>query len=123
MSERNEIGKQESVPLTRHTRVVLMLVALCCLSMGIAIGAVLHGIAGAKSEDDRLAINNARLSPDALSASFARVAEMVEPSVAHIKVYESEVYQREGTGSGVIVNQAGYILTNSHVVRDRKSVV
>jgi serine protease Do len=116
MSERNEIGKQESVPLTRHTRVVLMLVALCCLSMGIAIGAVLHGIAGAKSEDDRLAINNARLAPDALSASFARVAEMVEPSVAHIKVYESEVYQREGTGSGVIVNQAGYILTNSHVV-------
>jgi serine protease Do len=116
MNQKSESDRQESIPLARHTRVVLILVALCCLSMGIAIGAVVHGIAGAKSDDNRLAINNARLAPDTLSASFSRVAEQVEPSVAHIKVYESEVYQREGTGSGVIINPAGYILTNSHVV-------
>jgi serine protease Do len=113
MSERKE---QDSVPLARHTRVILALVALCCLSIGIAIGAVAHGIAGAKSDDYRPASNSNALSPDALSASFARVAEQVEPCVAHIKVFESEISQREGTGSGVIVNAAGYILTNSHVV-------
>ena len=116
MSERNELLKQESISMARHTRVVLALVALCCLSIGIAIGAIAHGSAGAKSDDNRLAINNTLLSPETLSASFSRVAEQVEPCVAHIRVFESEVYQREGTGSGVIVNPAGYILTNSHVV-------
>ncbi|HST20608.1 MAG TPA: trypsin-like peptidase domain-containing protein, partial [Blastocatellia bacterium] len=118
MNDRSESGKQESVPLAQHTRVVLILVALCCLSIGIAIGAIVQERAGAKSDDNRPAVGNVRIAPDVLSASFSRVAEQVEPSVAHIKVYESEVYSREGTGSGVIINPAGYILTNAHVVRN-----
>jgi len=112
-----------------------MLVAVCCLSIGIAVGAIVHGIARAKSEDNvasaavtpeatsaalsednRLTISSATTTPDALSLVFARVSRDVEPCVAHIKVYESEVYAREGTGSGVIVNSAGFILTNAHVV-------
>src|ERR1044071_8299197 len=100
-----------------HTRTVIVLIAFCCLSLGIAIGAVLHGIAGAKSDDNRLTINSAAVTPDSLSATFARVSRDVEQCVAHIKVYESEVYAREGTGSGVVVNPAGFILTNAHVVR------
>jgi serine protease Do len=120
MKDRSEPGTNDhaaTVPLSRHTRTVIVLVAFCCLSMGVAIGAILHGIAGAKTEDNRLTINNATRMADSLSAAFARVAEQVEPSVAHIKVYESEVYPREGTGSGVIVNASGYILTNAHVVK------
>ena len=95
----------------------MLLVGLCCLSVGIAIGAVMRGAADARSEDNRLTISSSRPALDPLSASFARVAQDVEPSVAHIKVYESDVYQREGTGSGVVVNAAGYILTNQHVVK------
>lgn len=99
-----------------QTRVILMLVAVCCLSIGIAVGVIVNGIARARAEDNQLTIRNSTMTPDALSAVFARVANDVEPSVVHIKVYESEVYSREGTGSGVIVNSAGFILTNAHVV-------
>src|SRR5215210_2949799 len=106
----------ETVTVAHHNRVVLALVALVCLSIGVAIGAVARGIAGAKPDDNRLTISNTNASPDGLSAAFARVAEAVEPSVVHIKVFESEIYSREGAGSGVIVNQAGYILTNQHVI-------
>jgi serine protease Do len=97
-------------------RLILTLVAVSCLSTGIAVGVIANGIARARAEDNRLTISNTTMTPDALSVVFAKVARDVEPCVAHIKVYESEVYAREGTGSGVIVNSAGFILTNAHVV-------
>ena len=119
MYKRSEpsVNHHDSYSASRQGRLILMLAAVCCLSIGAAVGAIVSGIAGAKSEDNRLTINSTTVTPDALSATFARVARDVEPCVAHIKVYESEVYGREGTGSGVIVNPAGFILTNAHVVR------
>jgi serine protease Do len=118
MYERTEASGNhlESYSTWRARRMVVMLAAVCCLSVGIAVGAIVSGIARAKSEDNRLIISNSPATPDALSLVFARVSRDVEPCVAHIKVYESEVYSREGTGSGVIVNSAGFILTNAHVV-------
>ena len=100
-----------------HARLTLILMALCCMSMGIAIGAIFRGIAGATPDDNRLRVSTAPATPDTLSAAFARAASQVEPCVAHIKVAESEWSTREGTGSGVIVNSAGFILTNAHVVK------
>ncbi|MCI0491169.1 MAG: trypsin-like peptidase domain-containing protein [Blastocatellia bacterium] len=120
--ERSEdvmVGRNEIAVGTGRTRLIMMLVALCCLFLGIAIGAIVRGIVGAGSDDNRLMINHTPLSPDSLSSAFARVAAQVEPSVVHIKVTEGRertVYAREGTGSGVIVNEAGFILTNAHVV-------
>jgi serine protease Do len=112
--------RSATVSASHHARVVLFLVAVCCLSIGVAIGAMVRGIAIAGPEDNRLTISNTPVRPDSLSNAFARVAEEVEPSVVHIKVTEGEerlIYAREGTGSGVIVNSSGYILTNHHVVR------
>ena len=119
MYKRNEpsLNHLDSYSDARHMRVILVLVSICCLSIGVAVGAIVSGIARAKSEDNRLTISSGAVTPDALSVTFARVTRDVEPCVAHIKVYESEVYAREGSGSGVIVNAAGFILTNAHVVR------
>lgn len=115
--EEPTIARSEQMMVARYNRVILILVAVCCLSIGIAVGAVVHGIAGAT--DNRLSISNATFTPDSLSASFARVAAQVEPCVVHIKVsYSENNYGRGATGSGVIVNSQGYILTNKHVVEN-----
>ena len=107
----------DSYSAARHLRLILVLIAISCLSIGAAVGAIVSGVAGARAEDDRLTIRSSSATLDSLSVTFARVAREVEPSVAHIKVYESEALAREGSGSGVIVNSTGYILTNAHVVR------
>jgi len=49
----------------------------------------------------------------------------VEASVVNIVVYKGEVGDektKDGTGSGIIVSEDGYILTNSHVINDSKGV-
>ena len=106
----------ESYSRTRPAKLILTLAAISLLSIGVAFGVIVNSLVRARADDNRLAISNSPMTPDALSAVFARVARDVEPCVAHIKVYESEVYPREGTGSGVIVNSAGFVLTNAHVV-------
>ena len=124
-SSRLKTDRTQTIPIARHNRIVVMLVAVCCLSMGIAIGAIVHGIAGAKSDDNRVSISYAPSRPDALSAAFARVVEQIEPSVVNVKVTEGEehtMFARDGTGSGIIVNGAGYILTNQHVI-DRATTI
>lgn len=117
MYQRNEplAGNLRNQSLSQ-SKVIVILIAICCLSIGVAIGAVASGIARAGS-DDRLSMSKSPVAPDVLSVSFSRAARDVEPCVAHIRVWENEVYSREGTGSGVIVDPAGFILTNAHVVR------
>jgi serine protease Do len=101
---------------TKQNRLILLLAGLCCLTTGIAIGSLWRDSAGAREEDNRLSMSTSSVTPDSLSAIFSRVAEKVEPSVVHIKVAEGEIASREGTGSGVIVNPTGFIITNNHVV-------
>ncbi|HSE98872.1 MAG TPA: trypsin-like peptidase domain-containing protein, partial [Blastocatellia bacterium] len=99
-----------------QNRTIALLIGVCCLTTGIAIGSLWRDVAGAREEDNRLAISSDNVTPDSLSAIFSRVADNVEPSVVHIKVSEGEIATRQGTGSGVIVNPAGFIITNNHVI-------
>jgi serine protease Do len=115
-SDGASVKTEKGVPASHHKRVVLILVAFCCLSVGIAIGAIATGMVGATPQDNRLTISHSPVTPDSLSAAFARVSEMVEPSVVHINVYKSGFDDREVMGSGLVVNQSGFILTNQHVI-------
>ena len=71
-----------------------------------------------------------------MSAAFARVASNVQPSVVTVKstrvvelqppdifryffdMPEQEERRRQGLGSGVVVSEEGYIVTNNHVIAD-----
>ena len=53
------------------------------------------------------------------------VYKKVEMSVVNIIVYAGQVGDeaaKEGTGSGIILSEDGYVLTNSHVISDSKDV-
>ena len=115
-SQPSKTGDSFTLRLTLSRRAITMLIAVFCLSIGVAIGAIARGVVSAGPGDNRVTISTAAVTADSLSASFARAAEQVEPSVAHIKVFDTEFYTREGSGSGVIVNPTGFILTNAHVV-------
>ena len=74
-----------------------------------------------------------------LSDALAYVAEIVKPSVVHIravsvnkemnrelrKMLGDEKYRpmpTTGTGSGIIFDESGYIVTNNHVISDAKKI-
>ncbi|MDD4337924.1 MAG: trypsin-like peptidase domain-containing protein, partial [Firmicutes bacterium] len=72
-----------------------------------------------------------RLSSEAYSVAIA--AKKVSPSVVKIATKQEEVVfsfffrpiiqEREGLGSGVIIDASGYILTNYHVIQDVTEIV
>src|SRR5688572_227094 len=125
MLERNEkesSNRIDRLAFSKQRRALLMMGALCCLCIGLALGAILGGLGVTRATltDNRLTISNTPTTPDSLSLIFAKVAAQVEPCVVNIKVadHEDRAFAREGTGSGVIVNSQGYILTNQHVVQN-----
>jgi len=51
--------------------------------------------------------------------TIPQVASMLLPSVVSVETYlQNEFYEPYGLGSGIIMNEQGYIITNQHVVAD-----
>jgi serine protease Do len=114
-------------------RAILIAVAACALACGVILGAALSGGRSARAGDGRI-------TPE-MSSAFVEIARQVEPSVVNINTvskpterplrglrevpdsapeflpFGRERGARRGTGSGVIVDAQGYILTNNHVIQ------
>ena len=82
-------------------------------------------------EEPRLSSEEAEAFLDAYSAAVVTVADRVSPSVVNIALEKDvvaqgpngqRVYTVPGGGSGVVIAPDGYILSNSHVVHDAKSL-
>lgn len=115
-------------------RAVLLAVAACALALGVVLGAALTR----QPRANVVFADDARVSREMASA-FVEIARQVEPAVVNISTvargervarglsdlpeqfldrlpFSRERGARRGTGSGIVVDAAGLILTNHHVI-------
>lgn len=104
--------------------IVIFLIVICALTCGALISLFFI-------DRSHLVITNARDIPLELNSTFVDVAQQVEPSVVNISTviqpsnrganesvfpFEMQEQARRGIGSGVIIDNSGYVLTNHHVI-------
>lgn len=89
-----------------------------CRTLPIALVALCGSPAAAIESEPTVQQSEAIAMAFDLSAAFEHAAETIEPSVVHITTSAPNrrgFRQQTGVGSGVIVDERGYILTNHHV--------
>ena len=123
-AEPQEVGSSREPTQSRSaiTSAGLIWVFLMLFSVFIApnvASRIQYAMTEAK-ERARLEVARANLEDfklDQLSTAFRLVAQSVEPSVVNISAGHGQA-----EGSGVIVDEAGYIVTNHHVVANQPTV-
>jgi len=117
---------------------------LLLLLLGVILLAFLPVLIGqieyARTRAEVRALNEAlpEMNLKALSKAFTLVYRKVKPSVVHINTQrelrtrqspfgsifgnKTQEYKEQGEASGVIVDEAGYIVTNLHVVEDASKI-
>lgn len=108
-------------PNTKKVVAVILIVVLCA-GAGFGGGIAAITLSGYHIQGDNITIN-----PDDSVNTAEAIATKVLPSVVGISTSTKETYQSwngqqesvtYGVGTGIIIHEDGYILTNSHVVSD-----
>lgn len=125
--------------------IIILSPSLACIGSSVGTGAVTKSADASKSASSAEGVNaNNREAARAPSAqataappnqnspeagSLVRVVRMVRPAVVNITTqqiaydfYMRPVPEESGTGSGVIFDKSGLILTNNHVVEDSQGL-
>ncbi|MFQ5429331.1 MAG: trypsin-like peptidase domain-containing protein [Phycisphaerae bacterium] len=130
---------------TRHGFLVALILA-CGLAAGYHLDLLGHaayaferGKLKADREHLREITDSDVVALEQLSQAFSLIAEVVKPSVVYIeavstnrelnrelrKLFGERKFQprpRTGTGSGIIIDEDGYIVTNNHVVEEAEAL-
>jgi serine protease Do len=85
--------------ILHRLRVWIAALGLACLVVGVGIGAMLAGRPAVAQNDSQRAAQNAR-APEALSASFAEIAQRVEPAVVNIDTVSAPQVAERAAGNG-----------------------
>lgn len=129
-SETHTPGRKQH-KMGRNGRIALMLAAVMGLSvLGGAGGAVLANKLGLVSGNGTVLYQSAgnNVSAEHTSTGTAAVVASVEDSVVAITTegmatnFFYQQYVTQGAGSGVVLSQDGYIVTNYHVIKGASNV-
>ena len=145
-SESGYAGQKQQVPWKKRQGArgawiaVTFIVAALVVTVAIIQGAYHRSSRNVPElpESRKVASTNAA-SPAELSVSFREVAKAVKPAVVYVSIVENASIEsaqpdffgfpgqggprrREGAGSGFIVTEDGYILTNNHVVGNANKI-
>jgi serine protease Do len=123
-------------------RLTLLLFALLAMTMLWAMPYIIEQWAYRKEKGAQVALRESLaeigdVKLEAINELFVLVAKRLNPSVVHIdterssfrradeqaSLYEQRSQQTRGEASGVIVDPAGYIVTNYHVISQASTIV
>lgn len=114
VAEADEVGPTPTTTrLGRRTLLTMMLVGLLAGGLGGGIGFWLTRTTDQTLHDPDLKLATVGAPANRPPGSVADIARRVGPAVVEIDVSGDAA---SGTGSGVVIDKAGYILTNNHVV-------
>ncbi len=128
-------GKKEKVNMRKRSLVMIIILCVVLSSIvGFGGGYLAFNLMGGQSASGSPVLyqsvqRTASGDDSSLGLSPADVAELVKDSVVAITTetvqygYFMQQYVSEGAGSGVVITEDGYILTNNHVIQGANSIM
>lgn len=130
--ENNKTEKKQKINnKIKHSYLLICLFLCSCFVIGFVGGAIAYNFFSEPNGNVSLENLSSSLSSgnvNTLPLTTSQVVELVEDSVVEIRTEilssgsNSSESLTEGAGSGVVLKQDGYIVTNAHVIDDAKNI-